>query len=257
MATTTLEQVESSVAADTSPDANAVANCDSPWLPEIDDALASLRGSTAAIADLVDEVFDDFELLGSELTLRSQIIAELKTQLAERSESLRLLERAEAELRVELAAAERELAEAEPQLTDLPLQVRQLKEQLHGIELERCSLEVELESLRVRAAELTDQLVELKREGAEERAEWSSELKQLRRSLDRQSELFIDRMSVHSRGHTDAPTVSAPTGVAGTALGKDTPPPCAAQAATNDAVLGSVISQFEALQKDRQRRRGT
>jgi chromosome segregation ATPase len=224
-------------------------------LPEVDDAFASLRNSSEAIAELVDEVFEDFELLGVELTLRSQLVEQLRAELQSRTESLRLLERAEVEVRAELAAAERELSSAQTQLTDLPQQIAQLREQLHAIELERCSLEVELEALRVRAAELTDQLVELKRESADERAEWSGELKQLRRSLERQAELFADRLTSHARSSQDTvpavPTGNAPA--APPAASKELPPEV--HAAASDAVLGSVISQFEALQKDRQRRR--
>jgi chromosome segregation ATPase len=159
------------------------------------------------------------------------------------------------EARAELAAAERELSSTHSQLTDLPQQIAQLREQLHAIELERCSLEVELEALRVRAAELTDQLVELKRESTDERAEWSGELKQLRRSLERQAELFADRLTTHARNSQDSaavlPNVNALA--APPAATKELPPEV--HAAASDAVLGSVISQFEALQKDRQRRR--
>jgi hypothetical protein len=107
----------------------------------------------------------------------------------------------------------------------------------------------------VRTAELSDNLAEMKRETSEERAEWSGELRQLRRTLERQAELLADRLStaqtidrtaVHQgaepqsqKAPAERPTVSAES----------------TKSTSKDAVLGSVMAQFESLQRDRQKRR--
>ncbi len=221
---------------------------------EVTDALAALRTNGDALAELLDGVFDDLDTLANEIDLRSCLLDETRRQASEQAAELQTVRHAEALANAELTSVRREIDRASEQLVRLPQQNNELREHLHALELERCSLEAELESLRVRTAELADHLAEVKRESAEERVEWSSELKQLRRTLERQAELLADRLvavqSIESSAGQYAPLPTTPslaTSEATPAV-KIAPPP-------KDSVLGSVMAQFEMLQRDRQRRR--
>ena len=216
---------------------------------EVIDALVALRTSGDALAELVDGVFDDLEVLGNEVALRTGLVEEAKRQAAEHASELQLVRHAEALAKAELTALRREIEQAHEQLTELPQQNEQLREHLHALEVERRGLETELEGLRVRTAELADHLAEVKRETAEERVEWSTELKQLRRTLERQADLLADRLAMAQAGERSA---GEPTATPATV---EAAPPNGAPA-TKDVVLGSVVAQFEMLQRDRQRRRG-
>jgi chromosome segregation ATPase len=215
-------------------------------------ALSALRSNSEEVSLLLDDVFDDLESLGNAADVKSQLLEESRRHIAEQTAELSAVRHAEALAAAELSTMRGQIDQAQERLVSLPKQNEELKEHLHALELERCGLEAELEALRVRTAELADHLAEVKRESAEERAEWSSELKQLRRTLERQSELLADRLSAAiavDRGHATA------TAVATKAEPETGTKPAAAVATAKDAVLGSVIAQFEMLQKDRQRRR--
>jgi uncharacterized protein (DUF3084 family) len=221
----------------------------------VTDAICALRASGDAMADLLSEVFDDLELLGNEVELRARLISETKQQIADQVSELQMARQNEALAKAELTSVRDEITQTREQLVKLPEQNGALREQLHELELERRGLEAELEGLRVRTAELADHLAEVKRETAEERAEWSGELRQLRRTLERQAELLADRMSaphvVERAAATHAVEVAPPKTAA------ESPATSAAvgNAIAKDAVLGSVMAQFETLQRDRQRRR--
>ncbi|OHB78924.1 MAG: hypothetical protein A2W31_10605 [Planctomycetes bacterium RBG_16_64_10] len=116
--------------------------------------------------------------------------------------------------------------------------------QISKLEQERDDLEAELDSVRSRAAELSDTLDQIKRESIEERAEWSAELKQMRRVLERQTDLLTPRPS--SRLAVAAPTATMPMTTAGSAA--------SAQSAA-DPVLGTVMAQFEKIRQERAQRR--
>ena len=66
-----------------------------------------------------------------------------------------------------------------------------MDEQVQLLQQERAALEAELEVVRNRAAELAETAADERRRGAEERAEWSGELKQLRRALEKQAQLLL------------------------------------------------------------------
>ncbi len=221
---------------------------------EVTDTLAALRTNGDALAELLDGVFDDLDSLATELDLRSCLLVETRRQASEQSAELQTVRHTEALANAELTSVRREFDRTSEQLVRLPQQNNELREHLHALELERCSLEAELESLRVRTAELADHLAEVKRESAEERVEWSSELKQLRRTLERQAELLADRLvtiqSIERSAGQSAPlpaSASRATSVATPAVNIALAP--------KDSVLGSVMAQFETLQRDRQRRR--
>ena len=119
----------------------------------------------------------------------------------------------------------------------------ELERRCEESESERRNLEIELESLRQRAAELTEALCEQKRVASEERAEWSGEIRQLRKSLERQSELIADRAPQPAPVRVER--AEKPSHKNGTAKSGD------------DPVVDSVIAQFATLQKERSRRRDT
>jgi chromosome segregation ATPase len=235
----------------------SVATLDRPAALEesaVTDALAALRTNGDALAELFDDVFDDFDRLGNEVDLRSHMLDETKRQASEQAAELQAVRHAEALAKAELTTVRREIALVNEQLTNLPRQNSELREHSHALELERCSLEAELEALRVRTAELADHLAEVKRESAEERVEWSSELKQLRRTLERQAELLTDRLSAIQM--IDRTVVPAPVPATSSRTTTESVSAATPAETPKDSVLGSVIAQFEMLQRDRQRRRG-
>jgi chromosome segregation protein len=118
--------------------------------------------------------------------------------------------------------------------------VRAKEEQITSLMQERDDLEGELDSVRSRAAELSDTLDQMKRESVEERAEWSAELKQMRRVLERQTDLLTPGPS--QRRPVAPPAVSASAAAA--------PAPSAA-----DPVLGTVVAQFDKIRQERAQQR--
>lgn len=236
----------------------SVATLDNPAAlegSEVLDALSALRAGGDALAELLDGVFDDLDTLGGEVELRARLLEETRRQAADQAVELQSVRHAEALAKAELLTVRNEIEQARERLNRLPTENHELREHLHALELERCSLETELEALRVRTAELADHLAEVKRESAEERAEWSSELKQLRRALERQSELLADRLAIaQAIDHVPSSMVAHP---AANLSSQDTVvmPTVSSAPTSKDAVLGSVMAQFEMLQRDRQRRR--
>jgi chromosome segregation ATPase len=218
--------------------------------PGVADALAALRHTHDSLAELLDGVFDDLESLSSEVDVRGRLLDELRTQAIAQASELRNLCQAEAEVRTEYSATRLEVEHARQQLAELPAESERLRGQLQSIELERVSLETELEALRVRGAELTEQLAALKRESAEERAEWSGEIQQLRRAFERQAELLADRLVALA-------VAERPSNGAAETTQDTTTAPKSSATPVQDNVLGSVVAQFEMLQRDRQRRRGS
>lgn len=112
------------------------------------------------------------------------------------------------------------------------------REQIEQLELERARLEWELESVRNRAVEMAEVAAQEKRRVAEERAEWSGQLKNLRSTLEQQSQMLANRRPAAE----PVQMASAPQAQAGNG--------------GQDPVLQSIMSQFEMLQKDLVRRRG-
>jgi len=164
---------------------------------------------------------------------RDRVVAALERSEARSSE----LESRVEELRHQEGgggSAEAELAGARNRLEEAVRASQDQKEQIERLVRERDELENELDTVRARAAELNDALAQIKRESAEERAEWSAELKQMRHVLERQAEL----------------------------LSSPPPQPAAARSAVSrsggngskkmkDPVLGSVMAQFEKIRQER------
>jgi hypothetical protein len=141
---------------------------------------------------------------------------------------------------VELADARAELAELKGrQAMGQSQVVADLERRLRDVEQERAALETELDHIRKRAAEANTALAEHKRREAEERAEWSGELKQLRRALEKQSMLLVEQQET---GSVSATRKTVPV------RGESTP-------TISDPVVDSVMEQFESLQRDMIKRR--
>lgn len=148
-----------------------------------------------------------------------------------------------AAMAVELADAKAEVAELKGrQNLGAAEVIADYERRLRDVEQERAALETELDHIRKRAAEANTALAEHRRREAEERAEWSGELKQLRRALEKQSMLLVEqhengaigsnatRKTVPFRGESTATTIA-------------------------DPVVDSVMEQFESLQRDMIKRR--
>jgi hypothetical protein len=190
---------------------------------------------------------------------------ELELELEERFRELELLhgelielQRQVAQQRGELQACRAEALAGPPdadhdfsqlqgafqtQLEEALQKVSQRDEQIDALRVERDELESELDVVRARAAELSDTLDQMKREAIEERAEWSAELKQMRRALERQSSVLMTSGAAVVSSVTE-PTVPA-SHKPGGANGHAAP----------DPVLGSVVAQFEKIRRDRAQRR--
>jgi chromosome segregation ATPase len=142
-----------------------------------------------------------------------------------------------ARLRGELATAQADAAALRGQLAakaDQPDLGPQLAEAL----AQRQQVESELDQLRHRAAELADELAEQKRVMADQREQWSDELRLLRRAVDRQSELLVHR--------------GGPPNLAAPAVAHSEPASVAP--AKGDQVMDTVLQQFEMLQKSKVRK---
>ena len=123
------------------------------------------------------------------------------------------------------------------------------------LERERVELESELETVRQRCEELSATVAEQKRQLTDERAEWTAEFRQLRKILDKQSQLLAQRVETVPGAAAPAPTIT----VSHLAAAPTAQPVAAAapqqHAGGIDPVLGSVMNQFQMLQKDAARRR--
>jgi chromosome segregation ATPase len=144
--------------------------------------------------------------------------------------------------------SEEKLRDTCARLAEAMQEINSKESQLAQLTQDRDELENELDSVRSRAAEVSDQLDQMKRESIEERAEWSAELKQMRRVLERQSDLLTTGPT--PRAAAVAP-VTAVTAVAATANAFST----AAPAVDTDPVLGTVMAQFDQIRKERAERR--
>ncbi len=117
-------------------------------------------------------------------------------------------------------------------------------EQGHAAQLatahdERQQLEHELDRLRHRAAELSAALDDQKRLGAAERDRWNDELRSLRAAVERQSDILA--------GNVQSSPAGGPRGASSTVRQN-------ADTQAEDAVLDSVLEQFEMLQKNKVRK---
>jgi chromosome segregation ATPase len=234
-------------------------------LSEAQATIAGLRAELAHLRESRDAAQTQLQQQQQELeTARSMVnSADGEISLEEFTQLQQQLEHVQQELAVsrsqvaQLAGVTMDLAEARADLArsrDEALKMAEsrvgtatpdseLQQRCEASELERRNLEIELESLRQRSVELTEALCEQKRVASEERAEWSGEIRQLRRSLERQSEILAEQR----------PAEVAPPRPA--RAEKQSSPKHHESKSADDPVVGSVMAQFATLQKERSRRR--
>jgi predicted nucleic acid-binding Zn-ribbon protein len=195
------------------------------WTP-VRETLAALRAGHESLDLFVGQLFSGLEAMRERLDQHDRRIKEERKRIAEERERL---------------SAERAQWEAQKRLSQETgsENASQVTEMAH----ERAMLEEELETVRHRCEELSKTVSEQKKQLTEERAEWTAEFRQLRKILDKQSQVLVERME---HNHTTPATSGPPS---------QQHAPLEAHAATADPVLGSVISQFQLLQKDAARRR--
>ena len=165
----------------------------------------------------------------------------------------------------------------DPNSAELSAFTETLRAKVTELEEERRQLEEELENVRTHSANMAQVIEEQKRQMAEENAGWTAELRQLRRILDKQATWISQQRENSSQYAADlesqqfaAPAEDYPAGQPPilpirTAQNPNReiqqqpaamrPTGTAGQAGRHDAVLGSVLSQFEMLQRDVARRR--
>jgi hypothetical protein len=179
---------------------------------------------------------------------------DVESRLADQSRQLQ-------EQRQELIAEQQQLA-ARPLELDAALQTKAAE-----LERDRLALEEELENVRTRAVGMAQTISEQKRQMADEHAQWAAELRQLRRILDKQATWIAQQSESGSfqwvpgsYGVSGTPIAHSANGMPPQNYPLNIRPPEAEHrhretAGSADPVLGSVLSQFELLQKDVARRR--
>jgi SMC interacting uncharacterized protein involved in chromosome segregation len=141
-----------------------------------------------------------------------------------------------------------------------------LESKVTELESDRQALEEELENVRSRAVEMAQVITDQKRQMAEDQTQWMEELRQLRRVLDKQTKWITQQNQQNASAAS--PPVEAASGAAksGSAVSSEDrgepslelirrAPVVGQKGTATDPVLGSVLSQFEFLQKDVARRR--
>jgi len=201
------------------------------------DCLVQLAESHDQVADFLRGLFQQLEELWGEV-LRQQRLWQAQQQQARKE-----LESQAAELQRREASLE---AERQRLQTELERALAKHHEHLAEIQAaesrQREALENELELVRMRAAELAESLAEQGRQIAQERAQWNEELRRMRRLL----ETLASARQGPAVPEAEEPPVAEPAAAA-------------SRTSSEDPVLGSVMAQFQMLQKDlaRRRRNGT
>jgi len=163
---------------------------------------------------------------------REQSQEELVRQKTELEESRRRME-----LRSEQTEAGRPATDQETEA-----QIRRLQEERDELVQQQRLLAAELDTVRSRAAEMAERLAHEESRTAAERARWGEELKRMRQVIE-----SFTRQQAEQPPSAIRPTASAETAPAARPQ-QDVP----LQA---DPVLGSVMAQFEMLQRDVAERR--
>ncbi len=230
----------------------------------IEACLADLRAHQEGLDRYIEESFRELDALHTDLEkFYQELVHQEETLERARAE----LEHAQREREMEREAVDREqianleqleqqYQQAQQELESLRLEVADRDPHVTGeyaegysaevldLQQQREELEAELETVRTRAAELSDALDEAKRQSVEDRAEWSTELKQMRRILERQSELLAT-----------APTQPVAAAAVSASPGREKGAAAVATEPAKDPVLGSVMAQFEKIRKERAQRR--
>ncbi len=205
------------------------------------EVLMALQAGSDGIEQFIDEVLSDMESM-------YRAFDKQREQYHQRYEKL------ENEKQRLTASLEESLNKVSSQgeTVDPTLQIK-----INELEQDRQALEQELEEVRNRAADLAKTVGEQKRQMADERAEWTAELRQLRRILDKQASWIAQQTQQPPAAIVNSLDSPNPVQQLQGQSSAVNPNGCQTsnQPATRDPVLGSVLSQFELLRKDLQRRR--
>lgn len=194
------------------------------------------------IENMLEEARHDRSALQSALEVAQSQAAQLAEVVSELSKTRSELSEVRHEIKVypeQIGAARAEGANS-PQLAELEEEVRQLEHQRAELNQDRVVLETELEAVRNRAAELSEEISRERRQMSEERSEWTTELKRMRRLLETFAQRQIELAEAGVGGQTQASAAADQSQPFETA---------------KDPVLDSVMAQFEMLQKDLAKRR--
>jgi hypothetical protein len=235
----------------------SIATAQATFAP-VRDSLRALKTGQESFARFVVDLFNDLD------SMRQQLL-NVESHLSQE--------------RRRLDDQRQQFADEQHQLNARSAEINpELQAKMVEMEKDRRALEEELENVRNRAVSMSQTISEQKRQMADEHAQWAAELRQLRRILDKQATWISQQTET---GFAPRP----PSGYAGAGA----PPPggyppvagqppqypqsvqppesehwrragngSAAAVASHghgDPVLGSVLSQFELLQKDVARRR--
>ncbi len=144
-----------------------------------------------------------------------------------------------------------------------------LESKVEELESDRQALEEELENVRSRAVEMAQVITDQKRQMAEDQTQWMEEFRQLRRILDKQTKWITQQNEQNGSVASPPADAASSTTKSGTEKSSEergepslelirrAPVAESHKSAgkNSDPVLGSVLSQFEFLQKDVARRR--
>ena len=209
-------------------------------LADAKDALSRRSASDEEIESLNKKQQEEMRRLREECEKlkqdRHQTLQELEAQRQTADELRTALEATQEGITEEL---EKRLTAINQELSQTRGTLDERNETLHGLEQERAALETELEMVRTRAAELTETLDKERRQMAEDRAEWSGELKQLRRLLERQA-----RLAATPLANADAQATHEVADLEPVSNGSKGP-------RRDDPVVGSVLAQFDRIRQQR------
>jgi hypothetical protein len=214
-------------------------------------SLAALQAGQEHFARFVTDLFAEFETL-------TQKLCSVEAQLAQNNQS------------------KTQDAAIDPALPELSAEAETLRAKVAELDEERHQLEEELENVRTHSVNMQQVIEDQKRQMAEDSAGWTAELRQLRRILDKQATWIAQQRESSTQYAADSeppqfaasaedyPAGQPPILPIRTAQTSNRPieqpaamraTGTAGQAGRHDAVLGSVLSQFEMLQRDVARRR--
>jgi hypothetical protein len=210
-------------------------------------SLAALQAGQEHFARFVTDLFAEFENL-------TQKLCSVEAQLAQNNQS------------------KTQDAAIDPALPELSAEAETLRAKVAELDEERHQLEEELENVRTHSVNMQQVIEDQKRQMAEDSAGWTAELRQLRRILDKQATWIAQQREGSAQYPADSEPPQAEDYPAGqppilpirTAQTSNRPieqpaamraTGTAGQTGRHDAVLGSVLSQFEMLQRDVARRR--
>jgi DNA repair exonuclease SbcCD ATPase subunit len=257
------------------------------WQP-IGEIVAGFRNECSEFEHLVQSLFDQLDQLRSELDRKAQEIERERQRVMEqRKETSRIahqFEHQEAKLSEALNEIEelknlvsrtgqdssqrdalvRDLATARKELADARAELArgggggsggEDGERVAALERERAALEAELELVRGRASELYESLAQERKSATEHRSETTTELKQLRRIVEKQAELLSERPAPAHAPPSERrlpARESHPTCEIGS---DDVDDETLESVPSSDPVISSVMAQFAKLQKEVAERR--